>query len=360
MNIGKPFCSVLHLSDTHLGAHFGDMGGRSREFLTAVRRDKAYVMQAHDPNLLLLLPLELWRIAKLNRAQFAKARPDQTPPNFFDRVIVSGDISTDVTNDERFAFAHAFLTSESPLLSGPYAAQASIGLNIPNELLLTLPGNHDKMRETTLARFNGAFSRSPAPCNYVRAFKRDGKVVIFLVMDSNDYREGNIAKGEIDEARLSWLVKQLNNINSGLSIDGESFSVDECSSAIRCLVLHHHICDLSFKRRYFSVGRSFTRMNGADELLKVVTGRIHVILHGHEHYPTHFLEPESNALLISAGSTSQWHEKPRNNSFYHLTFFTENCVRIDEHVWNGRGFVTRQELRGETMPTQYKLPDLVQ
>jgi 3',5'-cyclic AMP phosphodiesterase CpdA len=358
MNAGKPFCSVLHLSDTHLGAHFADAGGKSRKFLTGMGKQKAYVMQSHDPNLLLLLPLELSRIARLNRARFAKARPDQTPPHFFDRVIVSGDISTDATDEERFVFAHTFLTSERPLLSGVYAAQAAVGLNIPKELLLSLPGNHDKMRETTLVRFNRAFESSPAPCNYVRAFRRNGKMIIFFVIDSNDYHEGNIAKGEVDHARLSWLAKQLNDINSGLVVDSESFSVDECSNAVKCLVLHHHVCDLSFKKRYFNLERSFTRMAGADDLLRLASGRIHIILHGHEHYPTHFIESKSKVLIISAGSTSQWHGEPYKNSFYHLTFFENNSVQVDEHVWDGKGFITRQELKGKTEPVQYMLADL--
>ena len=92
MNDGKPFCSLLHLSDTHLGAHFEDAGGPDRKFLKAVIADKTYIMQAHDLKLLLLLPLQLGTVARFNRAQFAKAWPDQAPPAFFDRVIVSGDI----------------------------------------------------------------------------------------------------------------------------------------------------------------------------------------------------------------------------------------------------------------------------
>jgi len=341
-----------------LGSDFEDRGGKNRQFLSAMRKDRAYLMQAHDPNLLLLLPLELGRIARLNRDRFAKAWPDQSPLKFFDRVIVSGDISTDATDDDRFVFAHAFLTSETPLLSGVYAAQAAVGLNISNDLLLTLPGNHDKMREATPARFNRAFETSPERCNYFRALRRNGKVIIFFVLDSNDYSEGNIAKGEIDSARLSWLAKQLTLLNTGLTIGEESFSADECFHAVKCLVLHHHVCDLSFRKRYFNLERSFTQMSGAESLLNLIAGKIHVIFHGHEHYPTHFIEPGSKAVLISAGTTSQWQGKPHKNSFYNVTFFTGNNIQIDEHVWDGKSFVTRQELKGEREPVRYKLPDL--
>jgi 3',5'-cyclic AMP phosphodiesterase CpdA len=359
MNERKPFCSVLHLSDTHLGAHFEDAGGPGRKFLKAVIADKSYVMQAHDLNLLLLLPLQLGSVARLNRAQFAKAWPEQEPPAFFDRVIVSGDISTDATDESRFKFAHGFLTSEMPLQSGGiYANQAGIGLKIPNELLITLPGNHDKMRETTLDRFNRAFGKSPAAANYVRAFRRNGKTVIFFVLDSNAYNEGNIARGEIDLARRGWLAKELNKLNSGMVIGDESFNAEECGEAIKCLVLHHHVCDLSWKRRHFSLGRKFVALDGADELLDLITGRVHMIVHGHEHYPTHFIEKTSGALLISAGTTSQWQESHHKNSFYHLTIFTDNTVQIEEYVWEGVRFVTREQLKGESQPPHYQLPVL--
>ena len=353
-----PFCSILHLSDTHLGARFEDAGGPKRGFVTALKDDKAYVMQAHDRNLLLLLPLELSRVAEINRVQFKKAGI-QDPPNFFDRVIVSGDISTDATNEARFEFAHKFLTSKMPLHTGSlYDHQANVGLGIPNTLLITLPGNHDKMRETTLDRFNRAFGSSPAAPNYVTAFRRGGKTIIFFVLDSNAYNEGNIAKGEIDDARRGWLLNEFNNLNNGLTVNGEIFSAPECADAIRCLVLHHHVRDLSFKKHYFTLGRKFVTLDGAEKLLEDIKGRIHVILHGHEHYPTHFVEPQSNAVLISAGSTSQWSDKKHKNSFYHLTFFTDNTVQIDEYVWNKVGFVHRGELDPKKKLVRYELPNL--
>ena len=99
MTDGKPFCSILHLSDMHLGAHFEDIGGKSRKFLRALRKDKAYVMQAHDPNLLLLLPLELSKIARQNRAQFAKAWPDQSPRS--PRPEIAGPRRTSICRTHR-------------------------------------------------------------------------------------------------------------------------------------------------------------------------------------------------------------------------------------------------------------------
>jgi 3',5'-cyclic AMP phosphodiesterase CpdA len=352
----KPIYSILHLSDLHLGADFADVGGKNRTFVKSLLDRKAYSMQAHDDFLLLLLPMEISRIAAVNRARFLKAWPGQKAPDPFDRIIVSGDISTDVTSEARFAFAHAFLTSKEPLANTNYGQQASVGLGLQNGRLLCVPGNHDKMRETTLARFNSIFSQSPQPCNYVQIIKRFDRALVFIGMDSNSYVEGNIANGEMDPARLSWLSGILDQMQTtGLSNGEDRLTVEECRKAIKCLLLHHHVCDLSVRRRYFNPGRSFTRMNGSERLLKLISGKIQVILHGHEHYPTHFIEKESGALVVSAGTTSQWQSKPGNNSFYNLTFYDTSSIQIEEFVWNGKGFFSREALTGKNRPPIYDL-----
>lgn len=350
----KPIYSILHLSDLHLGASFADVGGKNRRFLKSALRRKAYSMQAHDDFLLLLLPMEIARIGAINRARFQKAWSDQKPVSF-DKVVISGDISTDVTDEARFAFAHGFITSKSRLAGGVYGEQASIGLGLSNDTLLCVPGNHDKMRETTLTRFNSSFSQSPERCNYVRFVKRFDLPLVFIGMDSNSYAEGNIANGEMDPARLSWLADVLNQLETtGVSQGADSLTPSECGKAIKCLLIHHHVCDLSWKR-YFSLGRSFTRMNGAKRLLKLISGKVHLILHGHEHYPTHFVEKESKALVISAGTTSQWQSSAGHNSFYNLIFYDNGSIQIEEFIWNGKGFTAKETLTGKKRPPVYEL-----
>jgi 3',5'-cyclic AMP phosphodiesterase CpdA len=352
----RPICSILHLSDLHLGADFADVGGRKRGFLKGVMDKKAYVMQAHDDLLLLLLPLEVKRIGALNRIRCRKAWPEHEAPEPFDRIVVSGDISTDATDEARFVFAHSFLTSKRSLSGGTYGVQASIGLGLPNDRLLCIPGNHDKMRETTLARFNTSFSGSPSPCNYVQFLKQFDRAIVFIGMDSNAYSEGNIARGEMDQARLSWLAEILSQMETtGLSQEEVVLTPDECAQAVKCLVIHHHVCDLSFRRRYFNLGRSFTWLNGSERLLKIISGKIQVVLHGHEHYPTHFVERESGAVIVSAGTTCQWHDKPLQNSFYNLTIFDDKTLQIEEFVWDGKSFISREKLKGDKAPPTYML-----
>lgn len=351
----RPIFSILHLSDLHLGADFADVGGKNRSFMKSVLDRKAYSMQAHDDFLLLLLPMEITRIGAVNRARFLTAWPEREPVTF-NRVVVSGDISTDVTSDNRFAFAHQFITSKMKLSDPNYGQQASIGIGLPNDLLLCVPGNHDKMRETTLARFNSSFSRSPEPCNYVQIVRKFDSALVFIGMDSNSYAEGNIANGEMDPARLSWLSGVLSQMQTeGLSQGEDRLTPLECKKAIICLLIHHHVCDLSFRKRYFNLGRSFTWMNGSERLLKLISGKVQVILHGHEHYPTHFVEKESGALVVSAGTTSQWQARPNHNSFYNLTFYDNRSVQIEEFVWNGKGFTSRETLTGKKQPPVYDL-----
>jgi len=80
-----------------------------------------------------------------------------------------------------------------------------------------------------------------------------------------------------------------------------------------------------------------------------------VVLHGHEHYPTHFIEKESGALIVSAGTTSQWQDRGGLNSFYSLTFYDNKSVQIEEFVLNGKGFTSRETLKGQSRPPMYDL-----
>lgn len=344
-----PVFSVLHLSDLHLGRDFEDAGGSSREAIAAALDSKAFRMQAHDDLLLLLLPFELSRIANQNQKRFREAGREDDAPKFFDRVIVSGDISTDATDEERFKLAHAFLTSKLRT-RGVYGEQAEVGLGVANELLLCVPGNHDKMREAKLDRFNSSFDNSPEKCNYVQILRKGKESLVFIAMDSNAYTDGNIALGEMDTARLSWLTDVLLKMETeGISAGGHSLTVDECANAVKCLLLHHHVCDLSFRKRWFNPSRSFTTMLGSDRLLKVLKGRVDVVIHGHEHFATHFREKKSGTLIVSAGSTSQWHKTARQNSFYNLLFLDDGSLEIHEYIWNGSGFDPK--LRDKPVPT---------
>jgi 3',5'-cyclic AMP phosphodiesterase CpdA len=358
----KPFATFLHLSDTHLGERFDDAGGPSREAVQTLADGGRLVMQAHDTQILLMLPMELQRrfdaVRERDRTLWGAEYEDT---DFFDRVLFTGDVSTDATSEKRFAFAFDYVTGQVQAdTTGPYADQSRIGLRIPPGRLLCVPGNHDKLREKSLQRFHSAFAKVPAPANYVTFVRRYGRAVVFFGLDSNEYTEGTIGRGQVDAARLAWLSNTLTTIErDGLTVEGDRLTPEEFKTAVRCLLLHHHVTALSFRRKFTFTNplRRMTILLGADKLLDLIAGRIDVVFHGHEHYPVTFVHEESGALVVSAGSTSQWYDDGYNNSFYVVTFFTDHTIEINEFVWTGNGFSGRDK-RDRVLTRRYDLPRL--
>jgi 3',5'-cyclic AMP phosphodiesterase CpdA len=336
----KPIASFLHISDLHLGASFEDCGKVERGTVWGRLKSKRLTMQAHNQQILMQLPLTILRLWQIKKSLFRVAWADEYEDHpFFDRVIVSGDISTAATNIERFAFAFGYLTSRVPACRRSlYASQSGVGLRIDKDILLCVPGNHDKMHETTLERYDSSFSQVPAACPYVHLIHRYSRDIVFLGLDSNDYSEGMIAAGAIDNSRLAWLTSRFQDMETIGLQDGEGrVSVEQCRKAIRCLLLHHHPVDLSPWKGWHSFDH-FSILDGADKLLELIKGRVDIVFHGHEHYPIYFPHSDTGTIIISAGSASEWNKKCRYNSLFTVTLFTDNTAEIQEYVWNGTDF----------------------
>jgi 3',5'-cyclic AMP phosphodiesterase CpdA len=346
----NPIMTVLHMSDMHLGSSFQDAGGPHKKRLHAAI-EGALQMQSHNPQILLTLPLELRRIWRLTEANLnLQSRGGYGSRGFFDATIVTGDISTDATSAERFGFAFEYLTSRVKVLtSGMYSEQSVVGLAIPAERLFCVPGNHDKMRETTLDRYYSGFAQAPARLNYVTFVRRTHGNLLFFGLDSNDYTQGNIALGEIDDARLAWLSTTLTRLDTeGLKTEKDHLTPEEFQTAVKCLVLHHHPVDLRKGLRGLSslIEKRFTLLRGSDRLLDLIKNRIDVIFHGHEHFPICFRHAETGSVIISAGTVSEWNEKSHRNSFYTVTFFEDYSLMIEEYIWTGTNFESREQLTG--------------
>jgi hypothetical protein len=82
-----------------------------------------------------------------------------------------------------------------------------------------------------------------------------------------------------------------------------------------------------------------TVLNGAEKLIELIRNQIDIVLHGHEHLPVCFREPTVNAIIVSAGTTSEWNGIPYANSFYVITFYDDRTVDIEERVWTGSGLL---------------------
>ena len=362
-NLPKPIACLLHLSDLHLGESFEDAGGPHRKTVRALLDDGSLRMQSHDTRILLVLPLELARVASAVRRRFSEAWGNQlNRSHAFDRVVVSGDISIDATDEARFAFAFRYLTAEVPVSTGRmYSGQSFVGLEIDQGWLLCVPGNHDKLRERKLTRYASVFSNAPAPLNYVSVVRSLDNTIVFLGLDSNEYGDGTIARGEIDDERFAWLVKTFRQLETnGLTVGSTTITPDEYANAWRVLVLHHHVVSLNAARSIAGrVKQLFTAqttvLNGADRLIELIRNQIDIVLHGHEHLPVCFREPTVYAIIVSAGTTSEWSGTPYANSFYVITFYDDRTVDIEEHVWTGSGF-SNQSRDGHKLLHRFAIP----
>ncbi len=318
--------TILHLSDLHLGENFDDPGRTDKATLQQplkIFKKGAAEGRSHDPYILCALPIEV-RIA----ARQIGARDGQ-----FDFHVITGDISDTANSEERFVFARQFL------LETQSDHGLEIGLNLPLDRVLCVPGNHDKMTERNPARYLKEFKDLPATPPYVRQRQaRNGRKFIFYGIDSNDYTEGNIGVGRIEPEVLAWLGKKLSSVR----VEG-----NRRNDAARILLLHHHPCDLTAMRppshnplaslyRRFVHGR-FTRLDEGERLLEQCRGRIDIIMHGHEHFPVAFKDDRSGCLVVSAGTTAQFENRFGVNSF-HALVFSGNNVRVAQFDWNGARF----------------------
>ncbi len=117
----RPIARLLHLSDLHLGHDFADAGGDDRTGLINIAETKAFRMQAHDPLILMMLPLAVETAGENSRRACALAHSlgVKSLP-LFDQVLVTGDISTDATDEARFQFALTYLQGKCPLPTAEY------------------------------------------------------------------------------------------------------------------------------------------------------------------------------------------------------------------------------------------------
>lgn len=307
--------SVLHLSDLHLGEAPDDEGRQSRGSLRGWFATKSLEMQSHDPYILSTLHTNVRVAARSCGLQ-----------DEFDFCMVTGDISTNATNRKRFDFARQYLTGKVP-----FGRFMQVGLAFDAGHLFCVPGNHDKMFETSPERYLHGFATLPAEPPYHAIVKaRNGRIFHVIGIDSNTYRAGNIGKGAIAPDTLGWLADEL----ARLPLEAPRHS-------LRLLLLHHHPADLNkFKRRSLSAwfADKFTTLDEGARLLSLCDGQVDVIMHGHEHFPIAFRETNFSPVIVSAGSTSEWSQKgSQENSFFSLTF-DDNRLRVRKFAWNRAHF----------------------
>src|SRR5207249_5073497 len=135
----------------------------------------------------------------------------------------------------------------------------------------------------------------------------------------------------------------------GLKVDDDFLTPDEFQQSTRCLILHHHPVDLKKGLKGLSglLTKKFTVLRGADKLLNLIKGRVDVIFHGHEHFPICFRHRETGVIIVSAGTVSEWTARPFQNSFYIVTLFSDYTLAVQEYLWTGSKFQSREKHTGQ-------------
>ena len=173
--------------------------------------------------------------------------------------------------------------------------------------------------------------------------------------------DGAIARGEIDDERFAWLVTTFKQLETdGLTAGDTTITPDEYANAWRVLVLHHHVVSLNAARsiagRFVQLFTAHTTvLKGSERLVQLIRHRIDVVLHGHEHLPVCFREPAAAAIIVSAGTASEWTGASYANSFYVITLYDDRTMEVEEHVWTGCGF-SNQSRDGRTLFQRFSVP----
>ena len=327
--------TILHLSDLHLGENFADVGSHSKAdglgmgTVQSFRKNYGFVMQTHDG----------WIIPGLEAEIALAARYLGAPNDRFDFNVITGDISTDVHPPERFKFAREYLTGSVPLRPN---SDFKVGLAMPQASVFCVPGNHDKMALSDNKFYMEGFKDLPGQLPYAReVVSSTGQRVIFYGIDSNLYRKGNIAVGEITFETLGWLNKKLAQADAA-----------DAPLPVRILLLHHHPADLNPFRRWTlkslfgSFGKSFSVLQEGERLLKACRGRIDIIMHGHEHFPIVFYEKISSAIVVSSGTSCSYLPKGKGPNTLHAIALAGREFQIVQFNWNGARFYPSKEWTG--------------
>jgi len=116
----------------------------------------------------------------------------------------------------------------------------------------------------------------------------------------------------------------------------------EYASATRILLVHYAVDS----GRVCGTGGALNNLllphdcKGLDQLVKTLSGDIHLVIHGHLHRPK--LYRHADVPIVAASTTTQ---RGGENGFFVLRFFASGEIAAEHHLWRGTGFVL--DSRGE-------------
>ncbi len=125
----------------------------------------------------------------------------------------------------------------------------------------------------------------------------------------------------------------------------EARAVIPPNTAVRLVQIHHHPLPIPYKLDNGVTGALTTMTNGATFADRMQECGIHVILHGHEHFPYACqvsYHPESNStVVVSAGTASQI--RNHEMSFNYLTITPSSSVALTRYLYRETGFTVDRD-----------------
>jgi hypothetical protein len=307
----------------------------------SVRRYMQTKCKAHDIGILLCLPLYLKKVLHQLRLEGFESSK-------FNFYLLLGDVST-YANGSSYVFSREYIsqTNYSPQGLMPIPA-----LGIPVDKLVMIPGNHDKMLRTNLDIYLQQFANplgvpgpGPLPMHSFFLTKNAGDTeFLFILVDASVYasmaetldlsaRE-HLAMGRVSKELAQEIQTKLDQLKYGASVDAAKLKNYSLSRKI--LLVHYAVDDRAvlgsvLPRDELVLPHSCI---GLDNLIKDLSGDLHLVVHGHLHCPR--IYNHCGVSVISATTTTQ---KDGNNGFFVLKFYNSGDLITEHHRWVGSGFV---------------------
>jgi calcineurin-like phosphoesterase family protein len=305
----------------------------------SVRRYMEAKCKAHDMGILLCLPLYLKKVLR-------QLRQEGFGRNKFDFYLLLGDMST-YANGSSYVFLRQYISQTHYSPQGLMKIQA---LDIPTDKLVMIPGNHDKLLRTNLDIYLQQFAGplgfpGPLPMHSFFLTKRvNGTEFLFILVDASVYaseaekldlsaRE-HLAMGRVADELAQEINTKLNQLKRGTPVDAAE--IKSYSLSRKILLVHYAVDDRAV------LGSVLPRdelvlphhCTGLDDLIKKLSGDLHLVLHGHLHCPR--IYNHCGVKVISATTTTQ---RDGSNGFFVLKFYDSGDLMTEHHRWTGNGFV---------------------
>src|SRR3989442_307730 len=213
-----------------------------------IRRYMETRCKAHDIAIVMQLPLYVKRLLK--RLQ----REEDFKKQKFDFYLFLGDLST-YANGASFRFLRDYILNKTYAASGLTKIS---GLNIPEDKIVLIPGNHDKMLRKNLDLFARelaiplGFAPAPKPGQSSFLSRRvDNTEFLFILVDASIYATteekidlsalNHLAKGNICKHLEEEILEKLNTVKRGGQVDHAA--IEDYSTSRRFLLVHYAVDD---------------------------------------------------------------------------------------------------------------------